>query len=229
MKLAKTAQKISGSATRYDTKLFPIPSYNADLRTRQQPTHVLQLLWWTSSWISMMSSLAPSWKNLETWHRPCRLLTAVMLSTLMILFASFIILLLGSCHQVHRNVSILTLSSRNDLVSEDLLLENMEEVAYNKRRNPPAAKKKKKTSRPAKRTQESGTYHYIAIVPVNNQVWELDGLETKPLCLGTRAPSWPQTQTPTYQFANRTVYNQRGRFVAEDRLRSHPNAYGASA
>ncbi|TGJ78563.1 hypothetical protein E0Z10_g10200 [Xylaria hypoxylon] len=36
-----------------------------------------------------------------------------------------------------------------------------------------------------KRDYEPGTYHYIAFVPVDGQVWELDGLESRPLCLGT--------------------------------------------
>ncbi|KAI3319906.1 cysteine proteinase [Xylariaceae sp. AK1471] len=75
-----------------------------------------------------------------------------------------------------------SVARRNDLVSEDLLLDNKCEAA-SKRRKAPAARKKK-SSKPAKRTYEPGTYHYIAFVPVDGQVWELDGLESMPLCLG---------------------------------------------
>ncbi|KAJ8115533.1 hypothetical protein ONZ43_g4645 [Nemania bipapillata] len=79
-----------------------------------------------------------------------------------------------------------SVARRNDLLSEDLLLDNKYEAA-SKREKPPA-KKRKKTSSSSKRKYEPGTYHYIAFVPVNGQVWELDGLENMPLCLGTYAP-----------------------------------------
>jgi len=70
--------------------------------------------------------------------------------------------------------------SRNDLLSEDLLLENKYRESFKKKK--PA--KRKRLSKPSKKDYESGTYHYIAFVPVDGQVWELDGLESKPLCLG---------------------------------------------
>lgn len=72
---------------------------------------------------------------------------------------------------------------RNDLLSEDLLLENKYETACKKAKVP--AKKRKKTSKSSKRNYEPGTYHYIAFVPVDGQVWELDGLESMPLSLGS--------------------------------------------
>ncbi|KAI8627587.1 cysteine proteinase [Xylariaceae sp. FL1651] len=75
-----------------------------------------------------------------------------------------------------------SVARRNDLVSEDLLLDNKFEAAAKRRK---AFTKKKKSLKPRRRVYEEGTYHYIAFVPVDGQVWELDGLETKPLCLGT--------------------------------------------
>jgi ubiquitin carboxyl-terminal hydrolase L5 len=81
----------------------------------------------------------------------------------------------------HRDFLVLTTSSRNDLVSEDLLLDNRFEAASKRKKAPT---KKKKVHKSRKRSYEPGTFHYIAFVPVDGQVWELDGLETMPLCLG---------------------------------------------
>ncbi|KAI1735135.1 cysteine proteinase [Xylaria scruposa] len=82
-----------------------------------------------------------------------------------------------------------SVARRNDLLSEDLLLDNKLESA-SKRRTVPA-KKKQKTSNSSKRNNEPSAYHYIAFVPVDGQVWELDGLESLPLCLGPHAPDAP--------------------------------------
>ncbi|KAI1130146.1 cysteine proteinase [Nemania abortiva] len=79
-----------------------------------------------------------------------------------------------------------SVARRNDLLSEDLLLDNKYETACKKSKAP--VKKRKKTSGSSKRNYDPGTYHYIAFVPVDGQVWELDGLEIKPLCLGPYAP-----------------------------------------
>ncbi|KAI1117766.1 cysteine proteinase [Nemania sp. NC0429] len=86
-----------------------------------------------------------------------------------------------------------SVARRNDLLSEDLLLDNNYEAAAKKSKAP--AKKRKKTSssssKTSKRKYEPGTYHYIAFVPVEGQVWELDGLESLPLCLGPYEPAAP--------------------------------------
>lgn len=89
-------------------------------------------------------------------------------------------------HQPHSRSFIFLLFfpfRRNDLLSEDLLLDNNYEAAAKKSKAP--TKKKKRTSKSSKPKYEPGTYHYIAFVPVEGQVWELDGLESLPLCLGT--------------------------------------------
>ncbi|RYC55698.1 hypothetical protein CHU98_g10509 [Xylaria longipes] len=80
---------------------------------------------------------------------------------------------------------------RNDLLSEDLLLDNKLESASKRKAAP--ARKKRKTSNPNKRNHEPSAYHYIAFVPVDGQVWELDGLESLPLCLGPCPPDAPDT------------------------------------
>ncbi|KAI0467299.1 cysteine proteinase [Xylaria cf. heliscus] len=84
-----------------------------------------------------------------------------------------------------------SVARRNDLLSEDLLLDNKLESASKRKAAP--AKKRRKTSNPSKRNHEPSTYHYIAFVPVDGQVWELDGLESMPLCLGPYAPDAPDT------------------------------------
>ncbi|KAI1289010.1 ubiquitin carboxyl-terminal hydrolase [Xylaria venustula] len=78
---------------------------------------------------------------------------------------------------VHNSVA-----RRNDLLSEDLLLDNKFETASKVKKAHP--KNKARISKSRKPDYEEGTYHYIAIVPVDGQVWELDGLESKPLSLG---------------------------------------------
>ncbi|KAI0441834.1 cysteine proteinase [Xylaria telfairii] len=85
---------------------------------------------------------------------------------------------------VHNSVA-----RRNDLLSEDLLLDNKLESAAKRKAAP--AKKRRKTTNLSKRHHEPSTYHYIAFVPVDGQVWELDGLESLPLCLGPYAPDTP--------------------------------------
>ncbi|GAW17848.1 hypothetical protein ANO14919_073150 [Xylariales sp. No.14919] len=80
-----------------------------------------------------------------------------------------------------------SVARRNDLLSEDLLLDNQFEVTTPSKDS--SSKKKialKKAVGTKKRKLEhrSASYHYIAFVPVDGQVWELDGLERMPLCLG---------------------------------------------
>ncbi|KAI1631131.1 cysteine proteinase [Biscogniauxia mediterranea] len=80
-----------------------------------------------------------------------------------------------------------SVARRTDLVSEDLLLDNKFEMAE-KRRKMSLLKKKMSYRRVTRKKADRETsFHYIAYVPVDGQVWELDGFETKPLCLGPHA------------------------------------------
>ncbi|KAI0098441.1 cysteine proteinase [Daldinia grandis] len=88
---------------------------------------------------------------------------------------------------VHNSVA-----RRIDLLSEDLCLDNKYEES--------ATVKKRRTQKKSARATRKGrveSYHYIAYVPVNGQVWELDGFEMKPLCLviitGPASDSWIDT------------------------------------
>lgn len=76
---------------------------------------------------------------------------------------------------------------RIDLTSEDLLLDNKYEAweKWKARKNQRQKPNKRKSSSSSKKAQMETAFHYIAYVPVNGQVWELDGLETQPRCIGT--------------------------------------------
>ncbi|KAH0441888.1 ubiquitin carboxyl-terminal hydrolase, family 1 [Colletotrichum camelliae] len=69
---------------------------------------------------------------------------------------------------------------RMDHLNADLFLENEATESKKKQRRGPAKARKTKKQ---KVNSESG-YHFIAYVPANGSVWELDGLKTRPVCLG---------------------------------------------
>lgn len=73
---------------------------------------------------------------------------------------------------------------RVDLLAEDLSLDNKREESLAKKKK----KKQKKAQKPSRTTVKKVTadlnFHYIAFVPVSGQLWELDGMYKKPLCLG---------------------------------------------
>lgn len=74
--------------------------------------------------------------------------------------------------------------SRTDLLNEDLLLDN-KSTDNSKKRTKTPPKKKARTSKSGRLAFKPESFHYIAFVPVDGEVWELDGLESMPLCLGT--------------------------------------------
>ncbi len=47
-----------------------------------------------------------------------------------------------------------------------------------------ASKKSKRAKRRSKKTDDESAFHYIAYVPIEGKVWELDGLHQQPLCIG---------------------------------------------
>lgn len=90
-----------------------------------------------------------------------------------------------------------SLPSRNDLASEDLLLDNKWESAEKRKAQREQRQKKtkkaapKRTTTSRKKAEIETAFHYIAYVPVDGQVWELDGLETQPLCVGKKPRNNP--------------------------------------
>ncbi|KAI0431278.1 ubiquitin carboxyl-terminal hydrolase [Xylaria sp. FL1042] len=96
-----------------------------------------------------------------------------------------------------------SVARRNDLLSEDLLLDNKFQAASKGKK--PSPRKKTRSPKSNKPSYESGTYHYIAFVPVDGQVWELDGLESMPLCLG------PYARDAWLEIASEAVQNRMRR------------------
>ncbi|KAI1264565.1 cysteine proteinase [Xylariaceae sp. FL1019] len=80
-----------------------------------------------------------------------------------------------------------SVARRIDLLSEDLLLDNKFEAASKRRRASNATKKKAAKNSKSRRKSDSddNSNHYIAFIPVDGEVWELDGLETKPSKIGS--------------------------------------------
>jgi len=69
-----------------------------------------------------------------------------------------------------------------DILSSDLALKNdVDDEPKTKRK----AKKSPKKASKVKKASRNAAFHYIAYVPVDGQVWELDGLHSKPLCIGS--------------------------------------------
>ena len=62
-----------------------------------------------------------------------------------------------------------------DMLNADLLLQN----------EATAKKSQKKT---ANGDESEAGFHFIAFMPIENQLWKLDGLERQPMCLGKRQP-----------------------------------------
>jgi ubiquitin carboxyl-terminal hydrolase L5 len=62
-----------------------------------------------------------------------------------------------------------------------------------------ARQKKRNQQRVKARTDKSNdgsAYHFIAFVPVGQQVWQLDGLTSTPVCIG-KSPNTPQISITT--------------------------------
>jgi ubiquitin carboxyl-terminal hydrolase L5 len=72
---------------------------------------------------------------------------------------------------------------RLDLLNADLAMENEVRNSTTKRIKVTGRKKKKK-----KTPATEAAFHFIAYVPVDGKVWQLDGLEGHPICIG-KSPS----------------------------------------
>lgn len=55
-------------------------------------------------------------------------------------------------------------------------------------KNEASAKKGKK--RTADEDENEGGFHFIAFMPIDDQLWKLDGLERQPMCLGSIRGDW---------------------------------------
>lgn len=77
---------------------------------------------------------------------------------------------------------------RLDLLNADLALENSVDQAKKKARAASSKRSNKKKTK--KVADDDAAYHFIAYVPVDGQVYQLDGLENEPLPIG-KSPSVP--------------------------------------
>lgn len=68
------------------------------------------------------------------------------------------------------------LPRKMDLLNGDLLLKNE------------ATSKGKGKKGKMKDDENEAGFHFIAFVPIENQLWKLDGLERQPVCLGEQFP-----------------------------------------
>ncbi|KXH50076.1 ubiquitin carboxyl-terminal hydrolase, family 1 [Colletotrichum simmondsii] len=88
---------------------------------------------------------------------------------------------------------------RMDHLNADFVLEiEASELKKKTKRRGPAKKTKK--SKKQKIDEESG-FHFIAYVPANGSVWELDGLKTRPVCIGPleEGVHWAELVQPEIQ------------------------------
>lgn len=70
-----------------------------------------------------------------------------------------------------------------DMLNADLLL-----------KNEATAKKGKK--RTANEDENEGGFHFIAFMPIDDELWKLDGLERQPMCLGSVQGDWLSQAKP---------------------------------
>ncbi|KAK3313915.1 hypothetical protein B0H66DRAFT_607152 [Apodospora peruviana] len=85
---------------------------------------------------------------------------------------------------------------RLDLLNAALSLQNQVDDDKKKRRGKAAGSSRRKTKPP----DEAG-YHFIAFIPVKQAVWQLDGLQTNPTCIGEfgQGEHWTSVVTPVLE------------------------------
>ena len=95
-----------------------------------------------------------------------------------------------------------------DMLNADLLLKN-------------EATAKKGRKRTADEDESEGGFHFIAFMPIDDQLWKLDGLERQPMCLGKR-------QVLSWKSHNANAVKRRlsaGRLAQSSKAR-HRGSYG---
>lgn len=96
-------------------------------------------------------------------------------------YASFLSSLPRRMRHSHPTDRAICVCRRIDLLNAALFLENQ----YDSSKKRPVKGRAIGGSRGKKKKPDSNAaYHFTAYVPVAGKIWELDGLETKPLCLG---------------------------------------------
>lgn len=81
-----------------------------------------------------------------------------------------------------------------DILNADLALKNEYDKWIKAKKNPPKKNvKKKATPKKKKKDEDEPGYHFIAYVPIQGEVWRLDGLQRDPVNLG-KLSTHPQYQ-----------------------------------
>lgn len=91
----------------------------------------------------------------------------------------------------------LVLSNQVDSLAKQQQLEKRKKKKKNKSSRFRVAKRQKKTKKPI----SDAAYHFIAYVPVNGKVYQLDGLEKAAVCVGTisEGEAWTDIAKPTIE------------------------------
>ncbi|CAF9924815.1 hypothetical protein IMSHALPRED_006311 [Imshaugia aleurites] len=77
----------------------------------------------------------------------------------------------------------LSIGRKMDMLNADLLLKNEATAKKGKRRT-------------ADEGESEGGFHFIAFMPIDDQLWKLDGLERQPMCLGSVQGDWLSQAKP---------------------------------
>ena len=98
--------------------------------------------------------------------------------------------------------TLITFHSRNDYLNAELLHENNCEKANKPCKVPNRAKKPRASQKKTRKIDSENGFHFIAYVPIGKVVWELDGLQHKPQCMGEYDPDtadWISFARPTIE------------------------------
>jgi ubiquitin carboxyl-terminal hydrolase L5 len=108
------------------------------------------------------------------------------------------------------------ISRRVEMLNADLYLQNefekwQKSQKANKKRK--VAASNKKTARQKKQEEEEPAFHFIAYVPINGEVWRMDGMQRHPINLGcfdsTSSGNWMSV-------ARENIYTQMARYPNDE-------------
>ena len=98
--------------------------------------------------------------------------------------------------------TLTTATSRNDYLNAELLHENNYEKANKSGKAASRVKKPKECPKKSRKMDPENGFHFIAYVPIDKAVWELDGLQHKPQYMGEYDPKttdWISFARPTIE------------------------------